>query len=159
MYFPAIENVTSVIVKKIEAEGVRIAMSAWYLTDGLIVNALLKKHSQGVPIRLIGDRESIFKIDAHTKNAFYRLANAGVPIRLRVNHVVSRDRPLESNNFCRAEPREVTGVTFATSGPQTMRIQVREDGVMLDQIVLSPQTFMNTAPGSVGGDNTFVPKP
>jgi hypothetical protein len=83
MYFPAVDNVTQVLVEKINAETVRIDMSAWYLTEGLIVNALLARHQAGVPIRLIGDRGSIFEIDVHTKNAFYRLANAGVPIRLR----------------------------------------------------------------------------
>jgi phosphatidylserine/phosphatidylglycerophosphate/cardiolipin synthase-like enzyme len=85
MYFPAVENVANVLLEKINAETVRIDMSAWYLTEGLIVNALITKHQQGVPIRLIGDRGSIFEIDLHTKNAFYRLADAGVPIRLRVN--------------------------------------------------------------------------
>jgi hypothetical protein len=85
MYFPAVENVANVLLEKINAETVRIDMSAWYLTEGLIVNALITKHQQGVPIRLIGDRGSIFEIDIHTKNAFYRLANAGVPIRLRFN--------------------------------------------------------------------------
>jgi hypothetical protein len=40
-----------------------------------------------------------------------------------------------------------------------MRIQVREDGVMLDQIVLSPSTFMSAAPGPVTNDTTIVPKP
>ena len=85
IYFPAVDNVTNVLVQRINAETVRIDMSAWYLSEGLIVNALINKHQQGVPIRLIGDRGSIFEIDAHTKNAFYRLANAGVPIRLRFN--------------------------------------------------------------------------
>ena len=85
IYFPAVDNVRDVLLKHINAETVRIDMAAWYLTDGWIVNALLAKHANGVPIRLIGDRGSIFEIDQHTKNAFYRLANAGVPIRLRVN--------------------------------------------------------------------------
>jgi hypothetical protein len=85
MYFPAVDNVRSLLVQRINAETVRIDMSAWYLTENEIVTALLNKHAQGVPIRLIGDRGSIFEIDALTRNAFYRLANAGVPIRLRVN--------------------------------------------------------------------------
>jgi phosphatidylserine/phosphatidylglycerophosphate/cardiolipin synthase-like enzyme/regulation of enolase protein 1 (concanavalin A-like superfamily) len=54
---------------------------------------------------------------------------------------------------------QATKVTFATSGTHTLRIQVREDGVQLDQIVLSPTTYLNTAPGPVGGDTTIVPKP
>ena len=85
MYFSAVDDVRSLLVQRINAETTRIDMSAWYLTEGEIVNALLNKHAQGVPIRLIGDRGSIFEIDQHTKNAFYRLADAGVPIRLRVN--------------------------------------------------------------------------
>jgi hypothetical protein len=85
MYFPAVDDVRRIIVNHINAETVRIDMSAWYLTEGLIVNALIAKHNQGVPIRLIGDRAAIFEIDLHTKNAYYRMANAGVPIRLRVN--------------------------------------------------------------------------
>jgi hypothetical protein len=52
-----------------------------------------------------------------------------------------------------------TIVTFPSSGSRTMRIQVREDGVQIDQIVLSPSTFMNTAPGPVTNDTTIVPKP
>jgi len=50
-------------------------------------------------------------------------------------------------------------VWFAASGLHTMRIQVREDGVELDQIVLSPVTYVDQAPGSVTNDATIVPKP
>ena len=46
-----------------------------------------------------------------------------------------------------------------SSGTHTIRIQVREDGVQLDQIVLSPSTYLNTAPGGVTNDSTIVPKP
>ena len=49
-------------------------------------------------------------------------------------------------------------VTFAASGTHTMRIQVREDGAQLDQIVLSPSTYLNTPPGPISNDNTIVPK-
>jgi subtilisin family serine protease len=52
-----------------------------------------------------------------------------------------------------------TRVTFTSSGTHTMRIQVREDGVQLDQIVLSPATYLTSAPGPAGGDHTSVPKP
>jgi hypothetical protein len=50
-------------------------------------------------------------------------------------------------------------VWFATSGPQTMRVQIREDGVSIDQIVISPEQYLTSAPGPVGGDSTIVPKP
>jgi hypothetical protein len=49
-------------------------------------------------------------------------------------------------------------IRFATSGSHTIRIQVREDGLSIDQIVLSPQTFINTAPGTLKNDNTILPK-
>ena len=39
---------------------------------------------------------------------------------------------------------QATTVTFPTSGTQTMRIQIREDGVEVDQIVLSPVTYATT---------------
>jgi hypothetical protein len=51
-----------------------------------------------------------------------------------------------------------TTIAFATSGTHLMRIQTREDGVQWDQIVLSPNTYLNAAPGPVGGDHTIVPK-
>jgi hypothetical protein len=53
---------------------------------------------------------------------------------------------------------QATTVTFATSGTHTLRIQVREDGVQLDQIVLSPATYVSSPPGPVSGDSTIVPK-
>jgi hypothetical protein len=48
---------------------------------------------------------------------------------------------------------------FTTAGPHTLRIQVREDGVMFDQIVLSPTMYLSTPPGPVVNDNTIVSKP
>ncbi|MGE3512365.1 MAG: phospholipase D-like domain-containing protein, partial [Vicinamibacterales bacterium] len=83
MYFPAYENVTSVLVAKINAETVRVDISAWYLTEHAISIALLNRFHAGVPVRLIGDRVAIFESDPLTKREFYWLAAQGVPIRLR----------------------------------------------------------------------------
>jgi hypothetical protein len=47
---------------------------------------------------------------------------------------------------------------FATSGTQTIRVQLREDGLALDQIVLSPQNYLNNAPGPNKNDTTILPK-
>jgi Carbohydrate binding module (family 6) len=52
-----------------------------------------------------------------------------------------------------------TTVRFATGGSHTVRIQTREDGVSLDQVVLSPITYRSVAPGQVMGDATIVPHP
>ena len=38
-------------------------------------------------------------------------------------------------------------IYFAMSGPQTIRIQQREDGLSIDQIVLSSSTFLNAVSG------------
>src|SRR5690349_13379186 len=85
LYFAATDNITNVIVQKINAETVRVDISCWYLTEHAISIALINKFKAGVPIRLIGDRGSIFEIDPLTKREFYWLANQGLPIRLRVN--------------------------------------------------------------------------
>ena len=54
---------------------------------------------------------------------------------------------------------QVTTMSFATSGTHTMRIQVREDGVGLDQIILSSARFVTAAPGGPTNDNRIVSKP
>jgi endonuclease/exonuclease/phosphatase family metal-dependent hydrolase len=43
--------------------------------------------------------------------------------------------------------------------PQTLRVQVREDGLSIDQIVLSPVTYATTAPGAGKNDTTILPLP
>ena len=49
-------------------------------------------------------------------------------------------------------------IYFPTSGTQTIRIQLREDGMAMDQIVLSPQTFLNSSPGAFKNDTVILPK-
>ena len=48
-------------------------------------------------------------------------------------------------------------VYFATSGPQRIRVQVREDGLGIDQIVLSPQRYLQLAPGVLKNDGVVLP--
>ena len=48
-------------------------------------------------------------------------------------------------------------VMFATSGWHTIRIQQREDGIAIDQIVLSSDQWTNTAPGTTKNDATTLP--
>ncbi|MGA9768285.1 MAG: alkaline phosphatase family protein, partial [Blastocatellia bacterium] len=50
-------------------------------------------------------------------------------------------------------------IYFQTSGQHTMRVQVREDGISIDQIVLSPATYLSTPPGPAKNDATIIPKP
>ncbi|MCU1383590.1 MAG: hypothetical protein JWL71_2287 [Acidobacteria bacterium] len=47
---------------------------------------------------------------------------------------------------------------FAKSGPQTIRVQVREDGLSLDQIVLSSGAYLATSPGAFKNDTTILPR-
>jgi PKD repeat protein len=49
-------------------------------------------------------------------------------------------------------------ITFAATGVQTLRVQTREDGVRIDQIVLSPSQYLTTAPGATKNDTTIVPR-
>jgi hypothetical protein len=47
-------------------------------------------------------------------------------------------------------------IYFATSGPHTIRIQPREDGLSIDQIVLSASRYRTVPPGSSKYDQTIV---
>ena len=47
-------------------------------------------------------------------------------------------------------------VEFASSGQQTLRIQTREDGLSIDQIVLSPSTYRYSSPGALKNDTTIL---
>ncbi len=48
-------------------------------------------------------------------------------------------------------------IYFATTGTHTIRVQQRTDGPVIDQIVLSPDTYVRAAPGSVMFDTTVLP--
>ncbi len=48
-------------------------------------------------------------------------------------------------------------IYFASTGTHTVRIQAREDGAMIDQIVLSPDTYLISAPGGHTDDGTVLP--
>jgi hypothetical protein len=49
-------------------------------------------------------------------------------------------------------------VRFATTGSQTIRVQTREDGLSIDQIFISPKTYLQEAPGLPRNDVTIVPQ-
>jgi putative Ig domain-containing protein len=49
-------------------------------------------------------------------------------------------------------------IFFEKSGVQTIRVQVKEDGFSIDQIVLSSETFTSAAPGALQNDATIVAK-
>lgn len=49
-------------------------------------------------------------------------------------------------------------VYFDTTGVQTIRVQMREDGISIDQIVLSPDTYLTNAPGANRLDATKLTK-
>jgi phosphatidylserine/phosphatidylglycerophosphate/cardiolipin synthase-like enzyme len=83
IYFPAHDNAEAQIVAQINAETVRLDIAVWLLDDGLITQALINRFQAGVPVRVLGDRASIFESDPHTRASFQRLATAGIPIRLR----------------------------------------------------------------------------
>jgi hypothetical protein len=49
-------------------------------------------------------------------------------------------------------------IYFAQSGAQTLRVQVKEDGFGIDQIVLSADKYLKVAPGPFKNDATIVPR-
>ena len=46
-------------------------------------------------------------------------------------------------------------IYFATTGIHRLRLQAREDGIIVDQIVLSPTTYFVAAPGRVKRSDDF----
>jgi hypothetical protein len=46
-------------------------------------------------------------------------------------------------------------VYFSSSGPHTLRIQTREDGVSIDQVVISGDAYLHAPPGAAKRDNTI----
>jgi hypothetical protein len=48
-------------------------------------------------------------------------------------------------------------IYFATSGTHTIRVQQREDGATIDQIAISPDTYLTAPPGWRRDDNTILP--
>lgn len=47
-------------------------------------------------------------------------------------------------------------IYFQSTGVQTIRIQEREDGLSIDQIVLSPSTYLSSAPGAMKNDSVIL---
>ena len=48
-------------------------------------------------------------------------------------------------------------VYFSTTGPQRVRVQTREDGYGIDQIVLSRVRYASSSPGALRNDTTILP--
>jgi len=53
--------------------------------------------------------------------------------------------------------RNGTTLRFEHGGPQEIWIQQREDGVSIDQIVLSAEKYLTTRPGTAKNDQTILP--
>ena len=49
-------------------------------------------------------------------------------------------------------------IYFETTGLHKLRIQAREDGAIVDQIVLSPDTYFTVAPGPRDNDTMILPE-
>ena len=50
-------------------------------------------------------------------------------------------------------------IVFSRSGTQRLRIQNREDGFVIDQIVLSSSTYLRKSPGALKNDSTMLQPP
>jgi hypothetical protein len=49
-------------------------------------------------------------------------------------------------------------VLYFEAGAQTMRVQGREDGISIDQIVLSPDAYLSASPGATRNDTRILPR-
>jgi hypothetical protein len=49
-------------------------------------------------------------------------------------------------------------IWFSTAGWETIRVQPREDGVAIDQLVLSPSKYLNVPPGPARNDKVILPE-
>ena len=49
-------------------------------------------------------------------------------------------------------------IYFQTTGLQRLRVQTREDGLSIDQIVLSPSRYLSASPGMLKNDSTILPR-
>ena len=58
----------------------------------------------------------------------------------------------EDNGWCGTG----ANIHFKTTGTHTIRVQLRESGFEIDQIVLSPQTYLTAAPGSRTSSTTVL---
>ena len=97
------------------------------------------------------------------------VTSTGAPT-LRIGTTSAAEYNLENCNGCglsgwgwqdNAWGNGVTGarIYFATTGTQTLRIQTREDGLSIDQIILSPASasFLNASPGALKNDTKIYP--
>ena len=50
-------------------------------------------------------------------------------------------------------------IYFETTGPQRLRVQTREDGFSIDELVLSSGRYLMQSPGALKNDTTIVPRP
>jgi hypothetical protein len=81
LYFTAIQDARQPILDLIAAESTRIDVAAWWFTDAVISDAIVRRHRAGVAVRFIGDA-SAYR-DASTRAQIDYLASQGIPIRVR----------------------------------------------------------------------------
>jgi endonuclease/exonuclease/phosphatase (EEP) superfamily protein YafD len=63
----------------------------------------------------------------------------------------------DSSTWTASAPRPAgPRIRFDSSAPQKIRISARQDGLMVDQVVLSGSTYLSSAPGSEKNDATIV---
>ena len=90
-----------------------------------------------------------------TGSAVYRIGTtSGTRLALQpVDNASLSGWGWEDNGFNGTGPL----IYFSRTGVQRLRIQIREDGLGIDQIVLSADTYLTTAPGAATNDTTILP--
>jgi hypothetical protein len=179
IYFSATDNVTNVLVQKINAETVRLDISSWYLSEHAISIAIANRFAAGVPVRIIGDRGAIFEADPHTKTEFYWLASKGIPIRLRFNptyfpeidhwkmalFVGQNLVEFGSGNFAPTELAPVSSTNYSdetelfTSDPAIVNAFKTKFDVMWNDMTVEPQSIIGGPPYLKDWNNACANEP
>jgi regulation of enolase protein 1 (concanavalin A-like superfamily) len=166
IYFSSNTDVTSILVQYINQETVRLDISSWYLSEHSISIAIANRFAAGVPVRIIGDRASLFENDPHTKAEFYWLANQGIPIRLRENptyfpeidhwkaaiFVGQNVVEFGSGNFAPTELRPVSSTNYDddselfTSDPELVNAFKTKFDVMWHDTAVEPESIYSGPP-------------
>ena len=162
------EDCRTPLLELIRNERVAVDVAFWFMEDARYTAALAEKMAEGVPVRVLVDTRanSAYALNADRLREF---RDAGIPMRppiFRIGTTVSTVVCIEQgdgagldgwgwadNGWDSLGPN----VYFATSGAQTIRVQRREDGISLDQIVMSP-SFITAPPGFAKSDTTIYPR-
>jgi len=101
-------------------------------------------------------------------SAFVQFSDSVTSTGTAIDRIGSTSAPAVVLQGCTGNPEQGWGwedtgwcasganIYFSSTGTHTIQVQVRESGFEIDQIVLSPQTYLTAAPGSRVSNSTIL---